>query len=48
MISLESVSKHYPGGGNAVENLSLEIREGETCVLVGPSGCGKSPVRWMT
>jgi osmoprotectant transport system ATP-binding protein len=42
MISLESVSKHYPGGGNAVENLSLEVREGETCVLVGPSGCGKS------
>jgi osmoprotectant transport system ATP-binding protein len=42
MIVLESVSKHYPGGGNAVEALSLEIGEGETCVLVGPSGCGKS------
>jgi osmoprotectant transport system ATP-binding protein len=42
MIALESVSKHYPGGGNAVESLTLEIREGETCVLVGPSGCGKS------
>ena len=42
MIALESVSKHYPGGGNAVANLTLEIREGETCVLVGPSGCGKS------
>jgi osmoprotectant transport system ATP-binding protein len=42
MIELESVSKHYPGGGNAVESLTLEIREGETCVLVGPSGCGKS------
>src|SRR3979411_3211858 len=42
MIALDSVSKHYPGGGNAVEQLTLEIREGETCVLVGPSGCGKS------
>jgi osmoprotectant transport system ATP-binding protein len=42
MIALDSVSKHYPGGGNAVENLTLEVREGETCVLVGPSGCGKS------
>ena len=42
MIVLESVSKHYPGGSNAVEALSLEIGEGETCVLVGPSGCGKS------
>jgi len=42
MIALDSVSKHYPGGGNAVEKLTLEVREGETCVLVGPSGCGKS------
>jgi osmoprotectant transport system ATP-binding protein len=42
MIALDSVSKHYPGGGNAVEELTLEVREGETCVLVGPSGCGKS------
>ena len=42
MIALDAVTKHYPSGGNAVENLSLEIRAGETCVLVGPSGCGKS------
>ncbi len=42
MIVLDSVSKNYPGGGNAVDNLTLEIGEGETCVLVGPSGCGKS------
>ncbi len=42
MIVLESVSKHYPGGTNAVLDLNLEVRAGETCVLVGPSGCGKS------
>ena len=42
MIVLDSVSKNYPGGGNAVDKLTLEIGEGETCVLVGPSGCGKS------
>jgi osmoprotectant transport system ATP-binding protein len=42
MIALDSVSKHYAGGGNAVNDLTLEVREGETCVLVGPSGCGKS------
>ena len=42
MIVLDSVSKHYAGGGNAVNSLSLEIGEGETGVLVGPSGCGKS------
>lgn len=43
MISLRNVSKHYPGPGvPAVEDLSLEIGEGETVVLVGPSGCGKT------
>jgi len=42
MIVLDRVSKHYPGGSNAVLDLSLAIGEGETCVLVGPSGCGKS------
>jgi osmoprotectant transport system ATP-binding protein len=42
MIVLDRVSKHYLGGSNAVNGLSLEIDEGETCVLVGPSGCGKS------
>ena len=42
MIVLDSVSKSYPGGSNAVDDLTLEIGEGETCVLVGPSGCGKS------
>ncbi|MSQ70834.1 MAG: ABC transporter ATP-binding protein [Betaproteobacteria bacterium] len=29
-------------GGNAVEDISLEIREGEFIAIVGPSGCGKS------
>ncbi len=41
MISLEEVTKHY-GGALAVDGLSLEVAEGETCVLVGPSGCGKT------
>ena len=42
MIELKQVSKAFPGGSNAVEDLSLEIRDGETCVLIGPSGCGKT------
>ncbi|MGH8992366.1 MAG: ABC transporter ATP-binding protein, partial [Acidimicrobiia bacterium] len=42
MISLEEVSKRYGPGTVAVETLSLEVAEGETCVLVGPSGCGKT------
>jgi osmoprotectant transport system ATP-binding protein len=42
MISLNSVSKRYDSGGAAVEDLSLEVVDGEICVLVGPSGCGKT------
>ncbi len=42
MIRLENVSKQFAGGSNAVLDLTLEIREGETAVLIGPSGCGKT------
>ena len=42
MIRLETVSKQFAGGSNAVRDLSLEIADGQTCVLIGPSGCGKT------
>jgi osmoprotectant transport system ATP-binding protein len=42
MIRLESVSKRYRNGQLAVTDLSLEVPEGETCILIGPSGCGKT------
>lgn len=43
MIQLENICKTYPGESSpAVDNLSLDIDEGEICVLVGPSGCGKT------
>src|SRR5580658_239523 len=42
MITLEAVSKDYGDGHVAVAGLSLEIGDGEVCVLVGPSGCGKT------
>jgi osmoprotectant transport system ATP-binding protein len=41
VITLEGVEKRY-GAEVAVENLSLEIDNGELCMLVGPSGCGKT------
>jgi multiple sugar transport system ATP-binding protein len=41
-IVLDCVSKVYSGGVNGVNDLSLEINDGEFMVLVGPSGCGKS------
>src|SRR6202022_1032119 len=42
VIRLENVSKGFPGGSNAVSDLSLDIPDGQTCVLIGPSGCGKT------
>jgi multiple sugar transport system ATP-binding protein len=41
-IVLDRVSKVYSGGVQGVNDLSLEINDGEFMVLVGPSGCGKS------
>lgn len=41
MIELQNVSKYYNETA-AVEDLSFEIKEGETFGLVGPSGCGKT------
>src|SRR5213082_1623207 len=42
MIQLEHVTKRFATGSNAVLDLSLDIPEGQTCVLIGPSGCGKT------
>jgi multiple sugar transport system ATP-binding protein len=36
------VSKIYPDGTRAVNQITLEIEDGEFMVLVGPSGCGKT------
>jgi multiple sugar transport system ATP-binding protein len=41
-IVLDQVSKVYSGGVKGVNDLTLEISDGEFMVLVGPSGCGKS------
>ena len=41
-IALDRIRKVYPDGTVAVQELSLEIPDGELMVLVGPSGCGKT------
>jgi len=46
-IRLEGVRKVYPGGTEAVAELTLDVPAGELVVLVGPSGCGKSTVLRM-
>ncbi|HSL55201.1 MAG TPA: ABC transporter ATP-binding protein, partial [Pyrinomonadaceae bacterium] len=40
-IEFRNVTKTF-GGASVVEDLSLEIRDGEFIVLLGPSGCGKT------
>jgi osmoprotectant transport system ATP-binding protein len=42
VIVFEHVTKRYPGGTVAVDDLSLEVPDGKIMVLVGPSGCGKT------
>jgi multiple sugar transport system ATP-binding protein len=41
-IDLDSVSKVYGGSVRAVNDLSLDIADGDFMVFVGPSGCGKT------
>ncbi|MBN1188802.1 MAG: ABC transporter ATP-binding protein, partial [Dehalococcoidales bacterium] len=47
MIKLENVTKVYRDGTRAVDNVSLEVNEGEICVFLGPSGCGKTTTMKM-
>lgn len=42
MITFENVTKRYPDGTVAVDNLNLEVPQGTLTVFVGPSGCGKT------
>jgi multiple sugar transport system ATP-binding protein len=43
-VEFRHVDKVYPDGTRAVEDLNLEVADGEMMVLVGPSGCGKSTI----
>ena len=42
MIRFDRVSKRFPDGTVAVDELELTAPTGKITVLVGPSGCGKT------
>jgi multiple sugar transport system ATP-binding protein len=46
-IEMKNIVKRYPDGFAAVNDVSLDVADGELMILVGPSGCGKSTLLRM-
>lgn len=46
-VTLEHLTKTYPNGFLSVNDVSLQIEDGEFVVFHGPSGCGKSTILRM-
>ncbi|MGL5408575.1 MAG: ATP-binding cassette domain-containing protein, partial [Shewanella sp.] len=42
MIDFQQVSKIYPGGQMALEDVNFHLQQGEMAFLTGHSGAGKS------
>ena len=47
MIRFDNLSKRYPGGFEALKNVSFEMGAGEMAFLTGHSGAGKSTLLKM-
>src|ERR1041384_6164789 len=46
-IEMRNIVKEYGDGFKAVNDVSIDIADGEFMILVGPSGCGKSTLLRM-
>ena len=46
-ILLKNVNKKYGNNPNTIQDVNLQIGQGEFCVFVSPSGCGKSTLLRM-
>ncbi|MFZ4452621.1 ABC transporter ATP-binding protein [Salibacterium aidingense] len=47
MITFEDVTKEYEQGVKAIDDVSLEVEDGNIVILIGPSGCGKTTLLRM-
>src|SRR6188768_1159551 len=46
-IDMKNIVKMYGDGFKAVNDVSIDVQDGEFMILVGPSGCGKSTLLRM-
>ena len=42
-LEIKNMKKIYPNG-DGVENINIQVHEGEFVTMLGPSGCGKSTI----
>jgi ABC-type nitrate/sulfonate/bicarbonate transport system ATPase subunit len=47
VLVARGLTKRYPNGACVLQDISLELKAGETAVIIGPSGCGKTTLLYM-